>query len=650
MNHLQEPYDAKCGDNHIVQEFLQHVPRQGLDGLITSSLDKRFRLAKAKPSGRADKSVNHVSALPGTPGSGKSTELVHYPESRAYRAYVEDRRACTVELLKVSHQEPIVSILTFNGVMEGGPQSLGLRIIFGMLRSMGMISSTSDIYNWTAFHKHFHESAEMDGMQAVTVIRAAFGEDRLIFIGVDEIGMCPQDQKIMRDLGAILTIDGNTDVLITALTPAYVDNLVTGSRRRIDYIIMPALMAAVQEYASQAQTMLLQAKKHGKVDDIAERIILAAPLLASGHPRTIEFLVLAARDGSFWDNIKEAVTLKNAYVLLCNIARVDVFTAYCSPPTTEKERNLLLSMRKRSARKDKLFRVMLEESSCFVHRALGLNSFSATTGLSSFLLRLEDLKLKKAGRLGPLSAAARTLFADVSQIGELWERCCALSVVARTQLLQDMLGGTAAVSVIFSVDDFNTDSYIANKLQVHMAQAGDAMQRSTSTLVVGPPKQPGWDFMLCSEDTNNCQCFTYIEVKVDVPAKDLASVKGDKIRLILADHFQRLGSNIAAKEDDEFRKVAIIFSIFPAATEAQAARQSARSDVLSHLNRRLQEAIVAGSRESANLASLQRAIRYVERHFDGNVRTMGRDQMESAIIPVLLPVARLVQAVNGAGA
>ena len=64
--------------------------------------------------------------------------------------------------------------------------------------------------------------------------------------------------------------------------------------------------------------------------------------------------------------------------------------------------------------------------------------------------------------------------------------------------------------------------------------------------------------------------------------------------------------------------------------------------MLAHLQSRL----ASRKNESSTQQSLERAVRYVKQHFKGSVRTIGKREMARCMIPAVIPLARLVAAVE----
>ena len=85
---------------------------------------------------------------------------------------------------------------------------------------------------------------------AVKILRRVFDPvnpsettQRPMLIGVDEISKSKNDKVVMKQLGAVLDKFKDVDVIVSALSPAYVENLVTDSQRPVDYVVLSPLLA-----------------------------------------------------------------------------------------------------------------------------------------------------------------------------------------------------------------------------------------------------------------------------------------------------------------------------------------------------------------------------------------------------------------------
>jgi hypothetical protein len=241
-----------------------------------------------------DKINNPLITIPGTPGIGKSTFFAHFPESEAYIDYSIN--------YSTSKKEAIVSTFTFNSGMEYWKKDLiGLRIMYGTLVSMGLLSNTHKLANFDSFINEFFEEGLYIfdyGYDAIVFLQNIFGEDRKYLILVDEISKANDDVKVMRDLGEILNKIDNCDIVVSSLSPQYINKLLTGSQRNINYVILPPLLYSNlgKEECKYFYKKILQCAESkniilNNVDEFKKNLIENAYLLCSGHPRTIEGLV-----------------------------------------------------------------------------------------------------------------------------------------------------------------------------------------------------------------------------------------------------------------------------------------------------------------------------------------------------------------------
>ena len=132
----------------------------------------------------------------------------------------------------------------------------------------------------------------------IVFLQKIFGEDRKYLILVDEISKANDDVKVMRDLGEILNKIDNCDIVVSSLSPQYINKLLTGSQRNINYVILPPLLYSNlgKEECKYFYKKILQCAESkniilNNVDEFKKNLIENAYLLCSGHPRTIEGLV-----------------------------------------------------------------------------------------------------------------------------------------------------------------------------------------------------------------------------------------------------------------------------------------------------------------------------------------------------------------------
>ena len=427
-------YNWKLAQHISAEEFEFKARPEVAFNTIESFRDRQDNRLSNVISGTAsaDKIANPLVVFSSQKGSGKTTNLAHLVESVEYAQYVKDRQHTGRKELQVSQQHPLVCLLAFNSAMgykkkEGN--TLGLRIVFGALRSAGHNFTMS----WSEFYEMFQNLQEFSGIKAVQLIRHFFGEKRLMLIGVDELakiknanphGGAAIISEIAHTLGSILDQDGCTDVVMTALTPAFAEKLVTGSNRPIRYVPITLLnnRELSEEFKPYAQKLVEQVKnelrKYGKseLNSFIERILRSFYLLASGHPRTIEFLINALRKNSVFAEVQPLLGNRkfSAYQLLKELSGLPQFMEFSETPSSDVQREIVLSMVARDSTKDTIFRMMLEENECFLHKQVGDSSstrFIPTTSLATFFRIITSIynDIQRKAQVGPLSLAVHKL-------------------------------------------------------------------------------------------------------------------------------------------------------------------------------------------------------------------------------------------------
>lgn len=173
------------------------------------------------PVAAADKRNNCIVAVPGSPGSGKTTFLLHFAVSPEYENYL---RETGVE----NTSKAIVAPVTFNSKMTRGCAAFGLRIMYGAAKSMGFFEGRT--VTWKGFAKSLSRFRDIDPTIAVEVLREIFGNRRVLIL-VDNIKKAAKlekggDDAVMGAICTLLSNDGTVDVLVSALSPTYMRNLV----------------------------------------------------------------------------------------------------------------------------------------------------------------------------------------------------------------------------------------------------------------------------------------------------------------------------------------------------------------------------------------------------------------------------------------
>lgn len=168
--------------------------------------------------------------------------------------------------------------------MNGGGKLLGLRILFGAKESMVIPGAPRSFSNWTKFCEMFLKFNSLSAAQAISIFRSIYGSNRPVLLLVDEIskasfintgieGDICAAREIMKEIGVVLDLDGNTDVVLSSLSPQYVQTLVSRNSQVIEYCVFLPLLDVnlVGDICKKWKDRLM--KKYmlpGKIDEFSQ--------------------------------------------------------------------------------------------------------------------------------------------------------------------------------------------------------------------------------------------------------------------------------------------------------------------------------------------------------------------------------------------
>jgi hypothetical protein len=200
-------------------------------------------------------------------------------------------------------------LVTFNSGMTGLAK-LGIRVLYAAMVSKGLLAPEFKV--WNSFTSHMKDFKDVTSATAVQEVRSKFAFEGRILFCVDEIKNAPDAMVVVEELGQILDTDPLTDIVVSALTPIYVEDLVARSNREVAYVPLYPLPASVEwtTFTTVVEALVVGpararmtkeitrlqaagggytrfAEKWQRTFALKERILKAAPILASGHPRTV---------------------------------------------------------------------------------------------------------------------------------------------------------------------------------------------------------------------------------------------------------------------------------------------------------------------------------------------------------------------------
>jgi hypothetical protein len=626
---LQFSSTSEAG-GHIVNEWGKYRGRDTENSELVECLKERIVWREGPGEGghrenrvKYDKSLNPLTALPASPGSGKSTFLVHFPASPEWAKFAPNA---------------IVSTLSWNSAMTGGPVSFPLRIIYGAMRAMQLVDSELTWLQWSKrITDIFPHVLEMTASEAVAVLRSVFGGDRPVLLIVDELSKTTKppyvnhdevknDDVIMAACGALLDESSNNHIVVSALAPSYILDLLTGSQRDIRYHIISMLLdleeplgaAEVHEWA----TKLL--KTEDVTSTFVTNVLLSAHLLASGHPRTVErFVKIFVFRYSDKRNQNILALTPNTLTVLKSLAsgmaRVagnfgnsspDIFEiAMSTKPIDIQDAN--------DPRVQTLRRALdLGHLILFPH---GHHMFLAGLPAFAFLHNFGNLPDTKL----PLCTAASALFntAEMSDIADLFERSVDMTIFSNSEQ-------PSTLQKIFGIDSAHLPAFDNKMLTLRARGHSDKGHTwaAPSELFVPCPLHLGYDSRVRSSDL-----WFYIQVKI-APSNTLAStVYAKTITRVLQEHLQYHTTD-AEHLGPKLADVHILVYDWGDDGSKRPSLEGVIGALAEVLGVSLEEQLQVNN--------------YVKEQFATNVHTVTRPKIDEWLIPSLRVFPRIVMAVS----
>lgn len=239
-----------------------------------------------------DEKLNPIIVISGCPGIGKSSFLANFPNSDEFKNYLTD--------LCCNDKGVIVSTLTYIGDMKSEKDVTGLRLLFGSACCMSGVNSNS----WRKFLAKFSKYRDLAAVYAIKVLKIVYGKSKRILVLADEIERAfinnRGENNMIHELGSALT-SNEYDLIISAPSPQYVVSLCSASGRPVQHCIIPPIwnssIGSVEcnNWADDVIEALGNANDSNK-DEFCYRLLRSMYLLASGHPRMLEFLVKSLKE------------------------------------------------------------------------------------------------------------------------------------------------------------------------------------------------------------------------------------------------------------------------------------------------------------------------------------------------------------------
>ena len=680
---------------HIVAEHLDYAPRTEDDAKVVSHMKER-RSRRKKANGPNDKSYNRLIAIPGSPGSGKSTFLARFPMSNAWREFVG--------------ADPIVATLTWNSDMALEPVSLGLRMLYGAVRGMGIEAVTWG--QWIEDIGGTDPNATISANDAVAMLRRLFG-DRPVLVLVDElakahdfdipIGRAPgvtNDARVMAELGGLLDRDGDFHAVVSSLQPAYIRDLVSGSQRMVDYVVLTQLFdvnlggTVVSDWAKAMHKLIPVPPP--KRNEFTLNLLSSAALIMSAHPRSVEYLVESCKENAIstkkWDPLHVALKYPGTAfpaVLDALVLSASKISPYFGDTSLDILEHFVLStepiLATDTGSRAAQLRELLEAGAVILFpEDRGDDFLAGVPGFTTILALRKCATVKNPP--GPLCTAANQLFdmnRDQLHLPEIFERSVDMTIVARSWSDSQTMFGTgsplpnALFGTIVPRGASNTQSMLQGPVADALLQlvkaitakmtsavqgiatvcppellaqpedhAADTATVRPHELLVPPNKHPGYDSRVTFPHTNTASLpqgapefvFAYIQAKSAAPAKKPADVYASMIYQTLKEHSKDHLSKV--KPDDVKSALADVHFIVYNWGDTDGSAPS-RKAVMTRL-----EAMEQSPKSVEKGMHVRTAMTFVGQYFDSNVQTVAQRRLDTWLIPSLRVFPRLVTALK----
>jgi hypothetical protein len=443
-----------------------------------------------------------------------------------------------------NRDQPIVAGITFNSGMDvfhissqgNEIDTLGLRIIYGAVKSMGLLERT-ECCEWNLFLSKFENYSELSLSNAISLLRRVFGGNRPFLLLVDEISKAKNDFKVISEISTLLNGDANFDAIVSALSPGYVKSLVTGSQRPIMYVILPPLIdekLGMKESLLFAKKIYREALEQGvpseDIDPFRLRIVENAYLLTSGHPRSVEKMVTAFQSENNNKLISFLSPKEDMFDLFVGLM-VEWGTAL-TINNTDKD-NMMAIFRTPSicSVNDANFRRLLESGNIMIKSSDTFGrEYSVTTTFSNILdlskFDKSSICVPYGDSIGDFCGCLKTF--KSSKISVWWENAIALTICLRSQNLKE-------ISLIKNQKIFPKHPF---KLKVARDEDFDNFYQE-ELLIPDDFPQKGFDFRVSFAHAFTNYTF-YGQVKIALtPKRTFEELVKKSVIASVIDHFQR---------------------------------------------------------------------------------------------------------------
>ena len=336
-------------------------------------------------------------------------------------------------------------------------------------------------------------------------------------------------------------------MVVSSLSPGYIDELLTGSQRPVSYVVLPPMLDSglgrVECY--KWADGLVNNIGVDKVDLYKKNMLRNLYMLFSGHPRSLENMVKYFKryneSDSHWNSLRGELENKECSVISCLTEVLNSMKGCVTDIKTLSEKDLekyVFTTPKYFSAGDAGFRRLTESGKLMVYRRADVEFEVCVQGLS-----LIELLVLQEGRFSiseefPHTRPAFELFKGFNKYktGVFWERIISFTIASRSY-------DTINLSAMLGIDKLSQDSEMERNLVLRFEKniSSVSFYEGENSFIVPPDNQPGFDGLVLINTLRRSRW--YLQCKVSLPSASMEEVVAKSVCYCLRDLLLRDGAS-----------------------------------------------------------------------------------------------------------
>jgi hypothetical protein len=211
--------------------------------------------------------------------------------------------------------------------------------------------------------------------------------------------------------------------------------------------------------------------------------------------------------------------------------------------------------------------------------------------------------------------------------------------VAKAQKL--LLANETSIADLCGVIDnkFGCNVKLAEGLTVAITNSTDDIEWSPNKIMMTPHNHIGFDLATCLVGLEQQEVWVFTKVEVQMPNEDtnISHICGDNLFATLVNFVHRNSISTAISCDekaDSLKHLYFVLSVY--GNKLEMNKKTLKTEVVNYLSSKYT------TKDSET--NLKMVLNFIENFWDTNVALQGTKEIEANMVPVLLPMAKLIQA------